>query len=92
MKTCSLVALAERECHMWVKALRYLAEDTRKASYPLQLERWLRKEFYSMENPHSTVSVKDLKSWLQKVPIITYVPILYGGHKGSTVTAGYGIS
>ncbi|CAG0906424.1 unnamed protein product, partial [Darwinula stevensoni] len=57
MKTCSLVALTERECHMWVKALRHLAEDTRKASYPLQLERWLRKEFYSMENPHGTVSV-----------------------------------
>jgi hypothetical protein len=45
-----LVALSEKECELWVRGLRHLVPDTVAASYPLQVERWLRKEFYSMEN------------------------------------------
>jgi phosphatidylinositol phospholipase C gamma-1 len=45
-----LVALSEKECELWVRGLRHLVPGTVAASYPLQVERWLRKEFYSMEN------------------------------------------
>jgi len=46
----ALVALSEKECELWVRGLRHLVPDTIGASYPLQVERWLRKEFYNMEN------------------------------------------
>lgn len=48
----SIVALSEKECELWVKGLRHLVQDTIYAPYPLQVERWLRKEFYAMENSH----------------------------------------
>lgn len=47
-------ALSEKECELWVKGLRHLVQDTINTSYPLQVERWLRKEFYAMENCHET--------------------------------------
>ena len=37
--------MSESECDLWVKGLRYLTRDTISASYPLQVERWLWKEF-----------------------------------------------
>lgn len=51
---CSL-ALSEKECELWVKGLRHLVQDTINAPYPLQVERWLRKEFYAMENSRETL-------------------------------------
>lgn len=47
-------ALSEKECELWIKGLRHLVQDTINAPYPLQVERWLRKEFYAMENSHET--------------------------------------
>lgn len=47
-------ALSEKECELWVKGLRHLVQDTINAPYPLQVERWLRKEFYAMENSRET--------------------------------------
>ena len=44
------LALSEKECELWIKGLRHLVNDTITATYPLQVERWLRKEFYAMEN------------------------------------------
>lgn len=32
-----------------MKGLGYLVRETQEALYQLQLERWLRKEFYMME-------------------------------------------
>lgn len=49
-----LSALSEKECELWIKGLRYLVQDTINAPYPLQVERWLRKEFYTMENSRET--------------------------------------
>lgn len=45
-----VLALYEKECELWVRCLRHLVPDTINAPYPLQVERWLRKEFYAMEN------------------------------------------
>lgn len=50
LKTFSVVAHSEKECEMWIKGLKYMVNDTVYSPYPLQVERWLRKEFYSMEN------------------------------------------
>lgn len=47
-------ALSEKECELWVKGLRHLVQDTVNAPYPLQVERWLRKEFYAMDNSRET--------------------------------------
>ncbi|KAK1117063.1 hypothetical protein K0M31_016989 [Melipona bicolor] len=67
LKTLSISALSEKECELWVKGLRRLVQDTIKAPYPLQVERWLRKEFYAMENSRETVTLKDVKAFLPRV-------------------------
>lgn len=67
LKSLSIVALSERECELWVRCLRHLVPDTINAPYPLQVERWLRKEFYAMENNRETVALKDLKGFLPRV-------------------------
>ncbi|XP_051158448.1 1-phosphatidylinositol 4,5-bisphosphate phosphodiesterase gamma-1 isoform X2 [Leptopilina boulardi] len=67
LKTLSLMALSEKECELWVKGLTHLVQDTINAPYPLQVERWLRKEFYTMENTREMVTLKDLKAFLPKV-------------------------
>ncbi|XP_076750014.1 small wing phospholipase C gamma 1 isoform X2 [Xylocopa sonorina] len=67
LKTLSISALSEKECELWVKGLRRLVQDTIKAPYPLQVERWLRKEFYAMENSRETVTLKDIKAFLPRI-------------------------
>ncbi|XP_066587493.1 1-phosphatidylinositol 4,5-bisphosphate phosphodiesterase gamma-1 isoform X2 [Prorops nasuta] len=67
LKTLSVTALSEKECELWVKGLKYLMLDTINAPYPLQVERWLRKEFYAMESLKETVTLKDMKSFLPRI-------------------------
>ncbi|CAB0038593.1 unnamed protein product [Trichogramma brassicae] len=67
MSSDSKLSLSEKECELWVKGLRYLVQDTINATYPLQVERWLRKEFYSMENSNEVISLKDMKAFLPRV-------------------------
>lgn len=50
LKTFSVVAHSEKECEMWIKGLKFMVNDTTNSPYPLHVERWLRKEFYAMEN------------------------------------------
>jgi hypothetical protein len=50
-----IIALSEQECELWLKGLYHLVNDTVCAPYPLQVERWLRKEFYIMENSRETL-------------------------------------
>ncbi|XP_057336190.1 1-phosphatidylinositol 4,5-bisphosphate phosphodiesterase gamma-1 [Microplitis mediator] len=66
LKTLSASAFSEKECELWIKGLRYLVQDTIKAPYPLQVERWLRKEFYFMENNREMVTLKDIKSFMPR--------------------------
>lgn len=44
------LALSEQECENWIRGLRYMVNDTLSTTYPLEMERWLRKEFYHIEN------------------------------------------
>jgi len=53
-----ITALSEQECELWIKGLYHLVNDTVCAPYPLQVERWLRKEFYIMENSRETLVQK----------------------------------
>ena len=50
LKTFSVVAHSEKECEMWIKGIKFLLNESLNSSYPIQIERWLRKEFYAMEN------------------------------------------
>ncbi|XP_034978886.1 1-phosphatidylinositol 4,5-bisphosphate phosphodiesterase gamma-1 isoform X1 [Zootoca vivipara] len=68
LKTLSLQATSEEEVSMWIKGLNWLVADTLKAATPLQIERWLRKQFYSVDrNREDRISAKDLKSMLSQV-------------------------
>ncbi|XP_064641817.1 1-phosphatidylinositol 4,5-bisphosphate phosphodiesterase gamma-1-like isoform X2 [Lineus longissimus] len=66
LKTLSLVATDAHEYRIWLNGLEYLVKDTQSSSYVLQVDRWLWKEFNSMERSNS-VTMKDIKSWLPKV-------------------------
>ncbi|GFU38931.1 1-phosphatidylinositol 4,5-bisphosphate phosphodiesterase gamma-1 [Nephila pilipes] len=66
LKSVSCVAKRD-ECELWVKGLRQLAVDSINSPYPLLVERWLRKEFYSMENLRGVITIKDLKAFLPKI-------------------------
>ncbi|XP_037354716.1 1-phosphatidylinositol 4,5-bisphosphate phosphodiesterase gamma-1 isoform X1 [Talpa occidentalis] len=68
LKTLSLQATSEEEVNMWIKGLTWLMEDTLQAATPLQIERWLRKQFYSVDrNREDRISAKDLKNMLSQV-------------------------
>ncbi|XP_029467242.1 1-phosphatidylinositol 4,5-bisphosphate phosphodiesterase gamma-1 isoform X2 [Rhinatrema bivittatum] len=68
LKTLSLQATSEDEVSMWIKGLNWLVVDTLKSATPLQIERWLRKQFYSLDrNREDKISAKDLKSMLSQV-------------------------
>lgn len=76
LKSFSVVALSEIEADNWVRGLRYMVKDTINAPYPLQIDRWLRREYYSFENVNShltkseqssQVTIKDFKTFLSSV-------------------------
>ncbi|CAL1272763.1 unnamed protein product [Larinioides sclopetarius] len=66
LKSLSCVAKKD-ECEMLVKGIRQLAAESINAPYPLLVETWLRKEFYSMENLRGVITIKDLKAFLPKI-------------------------
>ncbi|XP_046895534.1 LOW QUALITY PROTEIN: 1-phosphatidylinositol 4,5-bisphosphate phosphodiesterase gamma-1 [Hypomesus transpacificus] len=68
LKALSLAATSDEEMTMWVKGLTWLVEDTLKSPTPLQIERWLRKQFYAVDrNREDKISCKDVKSMLSQV-------------------------
>ncbi|XP_017063656.1 1-phosphatidylinositol 4,5-bisphosphate phosphodiesterase gamma-1 [Drosophila eugracilis] len=78
LKSFSVVALSEIEADNWVRGLRYMVKDTLGAPYPLQIDRWLRREYYQIENVNShsakatelspaQVTIKDFKLFLAGV-------------------------
>ncbi|XP_013886557.1 1-phosphatidylinositol 4,5-bisphosphate phosphodiesterase gamma-1, partial [Austrofundulus limnaeus] len=68
LKSLSLAATSDEEMTMWVKGLGWLVADTLKSPTPLQIERWLRKQFYAVDrNREDRISCKDLKNMLSQV-------------------------
>ncbi|XP_067228272.1 1-phosphatidylinositol 4,5-bisphosphate phosphodiesterase gamma-1 isoform X6 [Chanodichthys erythropterus] len=68
LKALSLAATSDEEMVMWVKGLTWLVSDTLRSPTPLQIERWLRKQFYAVDrNREDRISCKDLKSMLCQV-------------------------
>uniref|UniRef100_A0A8C5G6R4 Phosphoinositide phospholipase C n=1 Tax=Gouania willdenowi TaxID=441366 RepID=A0A8C5G6R4_GOUWI len=63
-----IYSTSDEEMTMWVKGLSWLVADTLKSPTPLQIERWLRKQFYAVDrNREDRISCKDLKSMLSQV-------------------------
>ncbi|BFZ19735.1 hypothetical protein BsWGS_22774 [Bradybaena similaris] len=68
LKSLSVVANSYDEFNYWRKGLDYLVKETKEACHQLQLERWLRKEFYLMEKIGSyVVTLKNMKAWLPRI-------------------------
>ncbi|XP_048838622.1 1-phosphatidylinositol 4,5-bisphosphate phosphodiesterase gamma-1 [Brienomyrus brachyistius] len=68
LKALSLAATSDEEMSMWVKGLMWLEADTLNSPTPLQIERWLRKQFHAVDrNREDKISCKDLKSMLSQV-------------------------
>ncbi|XP_041986907.1 1-phosphatidylinositol 4,5-bisphosphate phosphodiesterase gamma-1 isoform X2 [Aricia agestis] len=67
LRSVSFAAQTDKECEAWRQGLKFLIDEAINASYPLLIERWLRKEFYVIENPHEKVTLKDVKAFLPKI-------------------------
>lgn len=61
------LAISKQDCDRWVDGLRYLIKDTLNSPYPLQLERWIWKEFYNMTPERPTITLKVVKAFLPTV-------------------------
>ncbi|KAK1172195.1 1-phosphatidylinositol 4,5-bisphosphate phosphodiesterase gamma-1-like isoform X1 [Acipenser oxyrinchus oxyrinchus] len=65
LRTLSVAAFSEEEVTLWITGLTWLVMDSQKASAPYQIDRWLRKQFDSMDrNREGSITVKDLKAML----------------------------
>uniref|UniRef100_A0A8B9QI92 Phosphoinositide phospholipase C n=1 Tax=Apteryx owenii TaxID=8824 RepID=A0A8B9QI92_APTOW len=68
LRTLSVAAFCEEDINLWITGLNWLVADTQKAQTPLQIERWLRKQFDAMDRSREgSVTVKDLKAMLPQV-------------------------
>lgn len=54
LQTLSVIAFSKQECEKWLEGLRYMVQDTIMSPYSLQIERWLRREFYAIETENET--------------------------------------
>lgn len=54
LQTLSVIAFSKQECEKWLEGLRYMVADTVQSPYSLQIERWLRREFYAIETENET--------------------------------------
>nr|XP_032834828.1 1-phosphatidylinositol 4,5-bisphosphate phosphodiesterase gamma-1-like [Petromyzon marinus] len=78
LRTLSVAALTREDVKIWLMGLQWFVADTQKSATPLQIERWLRKQFYSLDrNRGNTVGMKELKVFLPnvnfKVPSMRYL-------------------
>lgn len=67
LRTASFAALSDKDCDNWVKGVLFLINEAITAPYPLQIERWLRKEFYAIENVNEIITLKEVKGFLPKI-------------------------
>ncbi|XP_043923269.1 1-phosphatidylinositol 4,5-bisphosphate phosphodiesterase gamma-1-like [Protopterus annectens] len=68
LKTLSVAAYCEEDVNLWINGLNWLVADTVKSPTPLQVERWLRKQFEMMDrNREGSITPKDLKVMLPQV-------------------------
>ncbi|XP_010077026.1 PREDICTED: 1-phosphatidylinositol 4,5-bisphosphate phosphodiesterase gamma-1-like [Pterocles gutturalis] len=68
LRTLSVAAFCEEDINLWITGLNWLVADTQKAQTPLQIERWLRKQFDGMDRAREgSITVKDLKAMLPQV-------------------------
>lgn len=68
LRTLSVAAFCEEDINLWITGLNWLVADTQKAQTPLQIERWLRKQFDGMDRSREgSITVKDLKAMLPQV-------------------------
>ncbi|XP_039763945.1 1-phosphatidylinositol 4,5-bisphosphate phosphodiesterase gamma-1 isoform X2 [Pararge aegeria] len=67
LRSVSFAAPTDKECDAWTQGLKYLIVEATDTSFPLQYERWLRKEFYAMENSNEKISIKEVKAFLPRI-------------------------
>uniref|UniRef100_A0A915D160 Phosphoinositide phospholipase C n=1 Tax=Ditylenchus dipsaci TaxID=166011 RepID=A0A915D160_9BILA len=57
---------ASETCKLWWQALHYLRLELEDVSHYLTVERWLRKQFYSILNPDtSSITIRHMKPFVQ---------------------------
>uniref|UniRef100_A0A8C5TBT3 1-phosphatidylinositol 4,5-bisphosphate phosphodiesterase gamma n=1 Tax=Malurus cyaneus samueli TaxID=2593467 RepID=A0A8C5TBT3_9PASS len=67
LRTLSVAGELE-DINLWITGLNWLVADTQRAQTPLQIERWLRKQFDGMDRAREgSITVKDLKAMLPQV-------------------------
>ncbi|KAK3855644.1 hypothetical protein Pcinc_037965 [Petrolisthes cinctipes] len=67
LRTLSVAAMGKEECNDCITGLRYLMEEAHKVPYISRFTRFLRTEFYAMENGRYMIQFRDVKSFLPKI-------------------------
>ncbi|XP_032527814.2 1-phosphatidylinositol 4,5-bisphosphate phosphodiesterase gamma-1 [Danaus plexippus] len=67
LRSASFAAQTDKDCEAWKQGLKFLIDEAVNASYPLLIERWLRREFYAIENSHEKITLKEVKAFLPKI-------------------------
>ncbi|XP_071822304.1 1-phosphatidylinositol 4,5-bisphosphate phosphodiesterase gamma-1-like isoform X2 [Apostichopus japonicus] len=68
LKTLSVVAANKDEFNLWYYGLQWLLEDTGRANHPLELERWMKREFFSFgKTTEDKITLREMKSILPRM-------------------------
>lgn len=67
LRSLSIAAIAETECKNWILGLEHLRKEYPDVPYIIRLERFLRTEFYNMENREGKITMRDVKNFLPKI-------------------------
>uniref|UniRef100_A0A670I8N7 1-phosphatidylinositol 4,5-bisphosphate phosphodiesterase gamma n=1 Tax=Podarcis muralis TaxID=64176 RepID=A0A670I8N7_PODMU len=68
MEGLNVLSFCEEDVNLWVAGLNWLLTDTQRSQTPLHIERWLRKQFDSMDRSREgSITPKDLKAMLPQV-------------------------
>ncbi|KAM4028679.1 1-phosphatidylinositol 4,5-bisphosphate phosphodiesterase gamma-1-like [Anomaloglossus baeobatrachus] len=68
LKTLSVAAFSEEEVTLWIGGLSWALTDTLRSPGPLQVERWLKKLFETMDRAKDgSVTLKDIKALLPQI-------------------------
>ncbi|KAK8405210.1 hypothetical protein O3P69_001643 [Scylla paramamosain] len=76
LRSLSIAALGESECKDWILGLEHLRKEYPDVPYIIRLERFLRTEFYNMENRENKITMRDVKNFLPKIHYRTTNPRL----------------
>ncbi|XP_042242315.1 1-phosphatidylinositol 4,5-bisphosphate phosphodiesterase gamma-1-like isoform X2 [Homarus americanus] len=67
LRTLSIAAMGPEDCNACTTGIQYLMTEVQNVPYITQLEKFIRTEFYIMENERNRITFRDVKNFLPRV-------------------------